>query len=861
MMESLAQQRWVRVQEIFYQLLDSPSGDRPALLETLCGSDTELRKEVQSLLTAHGDTAGFMTEPALGEAFTLPEPSHLLDEPPDLPIGRRVGAYRLVDIIASGGMGAVYRAVRVDGEYETEVAVKLIRHGIDSRFGLRRFRAERQLLAQLQHDNIARLLDGGATEQGLPYLVMEYIEGLPIDQYCDTHRLTIAERLRLFRTVCSAVHYAHQNLIVHCDLKPNNILVTPRGVPKLLDFGIAKMLQAEAPSGNQHPTTVPLTLMTPDYASPEQITGQPLTTASDVYSLGVILYELICGQRPIRLSTRVRHDLERQVCKQYPDKPSSVVGGPGDAAEAMARRRRCSAHRLRNQLAGYLDNIVLMALRKEPDRRYASAEQLSQDLWRHLNGLPVIARQDTLGYRCAKFIRRNRMAVATAAMVVVGVLAGILAITWAWRIARLEKEKNHAIAVFWDTTLSSVDKLGSQVTVREVLDRSAAGISSRLAGQPLVRAAVQQSIGNAYRSLAEYDLAEPHLQAAVAAYQQLRPGSEDLASSLRDLAALLEAKADYTAARRLFMQALATYQELHGESHMEVAYTLTQLAVLLHRMGQDQEAEPLYRRASALYRTLLGGRTDDITELDLANSYANLAMLLEMEGDWTAADQLYRQALAQARAAAGSNGQDHPQVAECLHGLAAFLHKKGEYLEAERLYSEALDIRRRRLGEDHTEVAETLHGLATVLYEEGNLDEALRRLDQALSIRHAKFRGAHPEIAATLMEIGRLLMEQGHALEAVNVLRESLLIRQTTLPADHWEVSMSEMILGACLTRLGRFTEAEDLLLNSHDKLRTDCGGGDDRTLQAYRYIVDLYRAWDKPGELEYWRAMLDDGQ
>jgi len=426
--------RWQRVKQLLDQAITLEDGDRASFLDHACDGDSEVRREVDSLLSSH-DLAGtaFLKKPALNfNSIAAPIPS-----------GRRIGVYEIVEEIGHGGMGEVYRAVRADGQFQKEVAIKLVRGGLDSRSVVERFRTERQILATLDHPNIARLLDGGTTEDGVPYLMMELIEGERIDLYCDDQALSVTERLRLFRQVCSAVQYAHQRLVIHRDIKPSNVLVTQDGVPKLLDFGIAKIL--DAPSGAETTMARP---MTPEYASPEQIRGEPITTASDVYSLGVVLYQILAGRSPYPGDTRSALDLARAVCDIDPGRPSTVVlktpapriGGPAPAGLPLNLPREGSRLKLSRRLSGDLDNIVLKALRKEPHRRYASVEQLAEDIRRHLDGLPVTAVKDSFRYRAGKFVRRNRLALAAAALIAASIVAGVAATVRQAHIARRQAE-------------------------------------------------------------------------------------------------------------------------------------------------------------------------------------------------------------------------------------------------------------------------------------------------------------------------------------------------------------------------------------------------------------------------------------
>lgn len=420
-----------RLEQLFQVALEHSPEQRAEFLAGECGDDPALLAELQSLLESdsEADSAGFWKSTAIEvEAVRSARQT-------DPRLGQTIGPYRILEAISSGGMGAVYLAVRDDAAYQKHVAIKVIKRGMDTDFIVHRFRTERQILANLEHPNIARLLDGGATDDGLPYLVMEYVEGQPIDQYADQNHLSIAQRLQLFRTVCSAVQYAHQNLVVHRDLKPSNILVTRDGEPKLLDFGIAKILSPDEPRGSEQTVTM-MRFLTPEYASPEQIRGEPITTVSDIYSLGVLLYRLLTGLRPYRVKSERPEDLANAICTEEPEKPSTAISRADPIVTGSGE-----SIKLRRRLRGDLDNIVLMAIRKEPERRYTSVEQFSEDIRRDLEGLPVVAHRDTLGYRAGKFVRRHRMSVAAAALILLCLVAGIVGTAWEAHLAHIQRAR------------------------------------------------------------------------------------------------------------------------------------------------------------------------------------------------------------------------------------------------------------------------------------------------------------------------------------------------------------------------------------------------------------------------------------
>jgi non-specific serine/threonine protein kinase/serine/threonine-protein kinase len=499
--------RWRQVRELFDAVLEQPPENRSAFLDGSTNGDLDLRREVNELLASYDESESILTRPAVEGLESLLDTSQSME-------GRRVGPYRLLKKIGSGGMGSVFVAARADQEFEQRVAIKLVRPGMNTRAILQRFLKERQVLAGLDHPNIARLLDGGSTPEGLPYLVMEYVDGTPMDRYADEHQLNVTQRVQLFRTVCDAVQYSHQNLIVHRDLKPANILVTPQGVVKLLDFGIAKLIDAHAVS---RVTTGGLTAdgtpMTPEYASPEQVLGEPVTTASDVYALGVMLYQFLTGLSPYRLKQWTAPALFSAITQTDPDRPSDVVvreeeiGGPDgkprnvDPAE-LAIVREGTPEKLRKRLQGDLDVIILTALRKEPSRRYSSAEKLSDDLRKHIEGHPVSARKDTVAYRVAKFVERHRTGVALTAVLLIGLIAStITSLHYMSRAIREEavaerrfndvRQLAKWVLIDFDDTLRAGETPARKVLVSkaiEYLDR----LSREAAGDPSLQREVVQ---------------------------------------------------------------------------------------------------------------------------------------------------------------------------------------------------------------------------------------------------------------------------------------------------------------------------------------------------------------------------------
>jgi serine/threonine-protein kinase len=820
---------------------------------------------------AAGDEAtGPSAAPIGPPTLTTPPLADELTGPPPLE-GRRIGPYRLVREIGRGGHGTVYLATRDDAQFRKDVAIKLIRPGMDTADIVRRFRRERQILATLDHPHIAKLHDGGTTEDGLPYFVMEHVAGQPIDRFCDERSLPVSSRLELFRKVCAAAHFAHQNLVVHRDLKPANILVTADGEPKLLDFGIAKLLKPELYAATLDVTQVDSRAMTPDYASPEQVTGAPITTASDVYSLGVVLYELLTGHRPYRLKSLDLAAMLRVIGEEEPMRPSAKIwsvdeAGPPEGETGGATPWKVSAPRegspekLRRRLAGDLDTIVLMAMRKEPRRRYASVAELSEDLRRHLEGLPVLARPDTLAYRASKFVRRHRLGVAGAAAFLL--LLAAFGIVMAVQSARLAEQRNlaegeaakaKAINAFLQETLGSanpVEGIGREVTVLQALEAAAGKIDASFADQPAVAAAVRHTIGSTYLRLGRYDAAEPLLRAAYETRKKVAgPESPEVAESLTQLGGVFLYRGDYRQAERAFRESLVLLRKRLGR-HPEVAAGLNNLAVALTHLGDYEAAEPLFREALALRRQLLGEES-----LKVAETLNNLAFLLHDKGDLEAARSIYSQVVALDRRLLGDA---HPDLAVDLDNYASLLDDMGEREAAEPLFREALEIRRRALGSDHPDVAKSLNNLAALLERKGEHAPAEAFYREAIALRRKLFAGPNPDLATNLANLARLLTTTGAYGEALGLFREAQAMYRQTLGENHWLFANSRSGLGHCLARMGRFPQAEEELLAALGSLAASLGEAHERTRTARKHLLALYEAWGKADKAGEQRSILE---
>ncbi len=790
-------ERFRRLKTLFAEALERPPEERAAFVDEASGADVAFAAELRGLLEAHTKDEGFLEEiVADGARGVVPAGGGTLRG--------RFGVYEILEELGSGGMGTVFLARRADAEYEAKVAVKIVRPGLFSTETLRRFRAERQALARLAHPGIARLLDGGTTGEGIPYLVMEHVEGQPIDVYADAHGLDREARILLFRSVCAAVQYAHARLIVHRDIKPANILVTREGEPKLLDFGIAKFLGEEDPGLTRAGERV----LTPDYASPEQIRGEPVTTATDVYSLGVVLYRLLTGRSPYRFPSGRSSEIEKIVCEQKPEPPG---------------------------LSDDLDTILGKALAKEPARRYASVVELSEDLRRCLTNEPVAARPDTLAYRASKFVRRHRIGAAATAAVVAALAVGLALSLASAASARREAKKAAQINAFVQEVLGAANpwKDGSQVTVAEVLDRASLRIASDLAGQPEVEAGVRQTVGETYSGLGLYDKAEPELRRSVELLRSVRGTDSDaVADALLALSTVLLSRGEPEKAEAPAREALKIREGLHGANSEAAARALTAIGGIEQAEGKLEAAQATEERAVKILRASAPESPA------LAEALNNLAVTLGTKGDLAAAEPLQREALAIIRRA---HPGPHPDVASAMSALAAAVWDgRRDGAEAETLFAETLAMRRQLLGAEHPDVSWTLYNYAYMLLEQGALARAEALAREALANRGKTLPDEHPMVAATLQVVGRCRLGVNDPSGAEPFLRESLALRERTLPPDHWLIAASRSILGESLALQGRTGEARPLLEESHAALKAKLPPDNPRVREAAERLARL---------------------
>ncbi|MGE0464523.1 MAG: tetratricopeptide repeat protein [Vicinamibacterales bacterium] len=867
-MQPFTPDRWRVLSPYLDEALELTVEQRAGWLDTVRARDASLAEELETLLVEHEEVhdSGFLE----GAVFTpgmAPTPSLA---------GQVLGAYRLVSPIGQGGMGSVWLAERCDGRFQGRAAVKLLNTALMGRAGEERFRREGTILARVRHPRIAHLIDAGVSPSGQPFLVLEHVDGQRIDKYCDAHALGIEARLRLFLDVLEAVAHAHASLVVHRDIKPANVLVSADGQIKLLDFGIAKLIEHHAEWDGATPGPGALTheggaALTPEYAAPEQLAGGDVTTATDVYALGVLLYGLLSGQHPAGRAVHSPATLIRAIVDTEPPRVSSAVVSEAEPRQSIERHAACcgtTPARLSRLLRGDLDTIVAKALKKEPSARYATVTALADDIRRFLDQQPITARPDSLRYRTTRFVQRHmRGVVASAAVMALGVAMTVLytvQLAAERDRARREAEKAARVSEALTGLLTSADPIsnratGEALTVRGLLDAGVERMQTDLADQPEAQAEILTVVGRLYRRFGEYDKAQQLLeQALVSGRQAFGTDHVRVALTLNDIGALLAEKGAYAEAGGSLEEALDMRRRIHGPEHRDVAVTLAELGRVYQDQGFNDRAEPLHREALAIRQKLLGEG-----DRETAVSLSDVASVLRLKGDLDGAESLLRQCLEINRK---TRGETHANTGTTLHDLGLIAAARGDHAAAERLFQQALNIHRTALGERHPLLAWEFNSLSHVWLAQGRYDEAASALQEALALARPALGDDNQLIAIYTINLAavQLARKQFEAAEAL--LREGLRIRllspavvpnrRRILPEDDWSIGATKSLLGASLTALGRYEEAETMLLQA----RRDLAGmpaprAGEMQVNLGR-LVDLYVAWGRRDRAAEYRTL-----
>jgi serine/threonine protein kinase len=821
--------RWLRASRHLDRVLELPDAERSAVVESIRLEDPAIATDVEVMLEQHRQLSaeGFLDT----KTPLKPVEASLA--------GVVIGAYTLKSNIGHGGMGSVWLASRSDGRYEGQVAVKLLNAALVGRGGEERFRREGTILARLAHPNIARLIDAGVSNTGQPYLVLELVEGSHLDQYCDHARLSVEERVRLFLDVQSAVAHAHANLIVHRDLKPSNVLVAADGRVKLLDFSIAKLIED---NGVSRLTREAGSAMTPKYAAPEQVNNGPITTATDVYSLGVLLYELLSGRHPAGPEPKSPAEFARAIAEDDGVKVSAAVGlaSATDAAQ-IASCRSTTPERLQRALRGDLDTILGKALKKDPAERYASVAEFADDLRRHVDHQPISARPDAMAYIAAKFVRRHwRGAAATAAAILV--LTTLVAF-YTWRLAeerdraQVQAEKAAQVSELLSSVLMTVDPYrtpgAAEPTVRNLLDAATTRVAE-LDDQPELQAEMFTVIGRTYERLGIYDRALPALEQSLAIGRRAF-GSQHVrvAQSLNDLGVLQREAGNPKASEPLLSESLAMRRRLLGSQHPDLAITLVEWARTLRDLGRLAESEAPSREALAIRKAVYGDE-----HRQTATSKSDVAQVLVAKGDFAGAEPLLRENVATNQRLLGA---DHPNTAISKGSLGLLLTARGDPAAGEVLLRDSLETRRRIFGETHVEFGIALVNLAYAAEAQDRIDEARALIEQGLGIFRPQLGDQHPRVINATVDLIRVRLARGERAGLEPMARRALQARERAYQPGDWRIAQAQSLLGAALLAESRDAEAEPLMLAA-DRVLKPVPGRQARERDANRArLAELY--------------------
>lgn len=878
--------RWQEVEKLVDQALklESPS-ERTAFIKEQCADNEELKKEVTALLDSIEASGGMWEDLLKSNQVLVSEltgnQNELLSNS-QISIGSLVGPYLIKELLGRGGMGDVFLAERKDANFHHNVAIKVLRGDVDNETLHERFLQERAILSRLNHPNIARLLDGGVSENGHPYFVMEFVHGLPITEYCTRNGCSLQNKIRLFKQACKAVQYAHTNFVVHRDIKPDNLLVTTDGNLKVLDFGIAKLLDRELSEEDLIKTRAGQRLLSLNYAAPEQITMQPVTAATDVYALGLILFRLLAGQHAFDLTGKNLIEAEEIIRNQSPPAPSQKAGS--DAA-----------------ISSDLDAIVEKALRKEPEDRYESAAKLLEDIERYEQNLPVLAKKGTFGYKVGKFFKRNAVPISVALLFLTGAMVftgyHIRQITIERNMAELEAEKARKVTELLTGIFEYANPFkqpDSEITALEILDHGTDFIQTQLVDQPEIKASLLSSVGSIYETLGSYDQSEKLLEEALELEENDTPeisgDTYDLAVIRHNLGNLRSSKGDFEAAIENYKEAAGYFEELDMSIYR--AGSLSSWGWNEYQLANYEAADSLYQMALDIQRNATGTKS-----LEYANTLNHMGWLNHDMGDYKNADSLFSEALS---IRTKQYEADHPEIATTLHSLGWIKYIMKDYELADSLYKEAIDMRIRIFGDKaHADIAWSKNNLGLVKQAQGKLDEAESLFTEALEIRREVLPETHYHISQSLGNLGSLHFYRQEYDESAAILKEVLDMQRETLGQDHPNLAMYLNNLATVLTQaqkpaeaityyrealeiqdkhfksthsntmrmrdnladayedLNNFEEAEKLRLTNFEAIKKDKGIEDPQTQLILQNVITLYEKWNKIREKQEYQKML----
>lgn len=769
------QQRWKQINEIVDTALNLEKEERRSYIKQQCKNNLQLKSKVTELLESieKSGAEDFLESP---ESYPLNLVSDLSKSSVEISsslIGQHIGNYKITDLVGHGGMGSVFLAKRSDETFDKTVALKILRRGMDTPSNVARFERERNILAKLNHPHIARLLDGGMTEEGLPYLVMEYIEGISLNTYCAENNLSLESRIELFKAICRAVQHAHNNAVIHRDLKPSNILVTEEGQIKILDFGIAKLLETGDTVTNLFQTQTGARILTMGYAAPEQVKGETVTTATDTYTLGTLFYEMLVGVHPFDLKLKNLTEVEKIILNKPPSPLLQKFKGLAESRQAeIAGKRNISASKMQTYLQGDLSAIVMKALRKEPGSRYDTVDQLLEDLQKKDRNLPIIAREDTLRYKTSKFLKRHKISIFVAAGFFL--LTTGFAAFYTWQItqernrAQLEAEKAQQVSTFLADLFQASDPVHNpkdSLTVGNLLQRGQKRIN-QLEDQPIVQAQLLEVMGQAYTNLGEYDKAKPLLNESHNIQEKVFSNSSpELASSFRNIAYLQHKMGNFANAESLLNSALQIQKKSLGIYHEETAKTLDRYALALSRQSKHADADSIYQKVLEIQQKVLPA--------------------------------------------------NHPDKAATLNNQAFALRRLGKPKKSEQKLRASLDIWRQHYGNIHPNILEGLNDLAIVEEKQGNLEDALTLYKEALEVTHELYEGPNPNTAQLLNNIGSTLLKFGRPKDAESYIKKAFTMRKKILRPMHPAMAGNYATMGTMYIEMEEYEKARPLITKS----------------------------------------------
>ncbi len=831
---------WKKVKNILQDVLELPVAERSDFLKNLDLTE-DIKQEVSALLSIENEAEDMMNV----SAASLTRDFYNDDEDINKGLnGKTIGSYQILKELGTGGMGAVYLAERTDGEFDQKVAIKMLRREFNTSEIRKRFKHEKEIQANLVHPNIARLIDAGTTEDDIPYIVMEYIQGKTIDNYCHVNGLSVEDRLKLFNKVCEAVAFAHRNLIIHRDLKPSNIIVSENGEPKLLDFGISKMLGSDIKEAQ---TVTKLGVMTPEYASPEQIKGESVTTSTDIYSLGIILFELLTGQKPYDDEFAKSGNIFKAILENEPDRPSDVLIKAQTSDISIPENEKYQEYKVTEtdepktvplgedatqklikntkpqfsvtnpkKLVGDIDNIILKSIRKEPDRRYGTVEQFSADIWRHLDGMPVIARPATFSYRASKFIKRNKVGVIAGGLILVAVVAGIITTLWQARIAREEAEKAQKINAFLQNVLnfsnphwlSSNPKRDRNAKIVDALDESLKTIDTELANEPEVQAEILLTIGKTYMGQGKYESSQEVLEKALKKFNQIYGTDNPKSMQARVIIGeSLFLRSKFKEAEKNYLEAVNYHRKSFDETDENrkfLAMALAYLSNIYGLQGDISKAEKLNRESMEVAENLTG-KNKFVIPIVMGTK----ANVFHFQGKYQEALEKYKEALelmkVQGNGESFEGGQLLVMIGACYKGL-----KKYEFAEENLI--KGYEVYKKTVGEKDFFSTNAKFRLGQIYFEQGKLEESEKILKENLIVQRELFPDGHVYNAYTEIMLGKIYTTQEKYIESERELRKALKYLSKIYNEPHNDIALVKVSLGSNLIAQQKFEEAEKYL-------------------------------------------------